>query len=132
MTRIFRGWVRHTEIQRWQDWLFMHTQETSVLKKHTCLPMSQRKWKGYLCPRLMIMECIGEIFVIDDIEAWSLAIRSRTVIRTGKKCCFVDSSIKASWTRFANCPHRWRNGIHPRGWNENNPNRLFERLITLL
>lgn len=36
------------------------------------------------------------IFVIDDIEAWSLAIRSRTVIRTGKKCCFVDSSIKAS------------------------------------
>ena len=34
-----------------------------------------------------------KLFVIDDIEAWSPAIRSKTVIRTGKKRCFVDPSI---------------------------------------
>lgn len=34
-----------------------------------------------------------KLFVIDDIEAWSPAIRSKTMIRTGKKRCFVDPSI---------------------------------------
>ncbi len=33
------------------------------------------------------------LYVIDDIEAWSPAIRSKTAIRTGKKRCFVDPSI---------------------------------------
>lgn len=33
------------------------------------------------------------LFVIEDIEAWSPAIRSKTVIRTGKKRCLVDPSI---------------------------------------
>lgn len=33
------------------------------------------------------------LFVIEDIEAWSPAIRSKTVIRTGKKRCFTDPSI---------------------------------------
>lgn len=36
---------------------------------------------------------LERLFVIDDIEAWSPAIRSKTVIRTGKKRCFVDPSI---------------------------------------
>lgn len=33
------------------------------------------------------------LFVIEDIEAWSPSIRSRTSIRTGKKRCFSDPSI---------------------------------------
>ncbi len=36
---------------------------------------------------------LEKLFVIDDIVAWSPAIRSKTVIRTGKKRCFVDPSI---------------------------------------
>ena len=31
--------------------------------------------------------------MIEDIEAWSPAIRSKTVIRTGKKRCLTDPSI---------------------------------------
>lgn len=38
-------------------------------------------------------EALEKLFVIEDIEAWSPAIRSATVIRTGKKRCFVDPSI---------------------------------------
>lgn len=33
------------------------------------------------------------LYVIEDIDAWSPAIRSKTVIRTGKKRSFVDPSI---------------------------------------
>jgi hypothetical protein len=36
---------------------------------------------------------LEKLFVINDIEAWSPAIRSKTVIRTGKKRCLVDPSI---------------------------------------
>lgn len=36
---------------------------------------------------------LEKLFVIEDIEAWCPAIRSATVIRTGKKRCFVDPSI---------------------------------------
>jgi len=36
---------------------------------------------------------LEKLFVIEDIDAWSPAIRSATVIRTGKKRCFVDPSI---------------------------------------
>lgn len=36
---------------------------------------------------------LEKLFVIEDIEAWSPAIRSATVIRTGKKRCLVDPSI---------------------------------------
>lgn len=39
------------------------------------------------------VEALERLFVIDDIDAWSPAIRSKTVIRTGKKRCFVDPSI---------------------------------------
>lgn len=33
------------------------------------------------------------LYVIKDIDAWNPSIRSKTVIRTGKKRCFVDPSI---------------------------------------
>ncbi len=36
---------------------------------------------------------LERLFIIDDIDAWTPAIRSKTVIRTGKKRCFVDPSI---------------------------------------
>lgn len=36
---------------------------------------------------------LERLFVIEDIEAWCPAIRSATVIRSGKKRCFVDPSI---------------------------------------
>ncbi len=36
---------------------------------------------------------LEKLFVIEDIEAWSPAIRSKTVIRTGKKRCLTDPSI---------------------------------------
>lgn len=36
---------------------------------------------------------LERLFVIKDIEAWSPSIRSKTVIRTGKKRCFIDPSI---------------------------------------
>lgn len=36
---------------------------------------------------------LEKLFVIEDMEAWSPAIRSKTVIRTGKKRCLTDPSI---------------------------------------
>jgi len=39
------------------------------------------------------VSALEKLFVIEDIEAWSPAIRSKTVIRTGNKHCFVDLSI---------------------------------------
>lgn len=36
---------------------------------------------------------LERLFVIEDIEAWSPSIRSKSVIRSGKKRCFVDPSI---------------------------------------
>ncbi|MDR1003942.1 MAG: DUF4143 domain-containing protein [Prevotellaceae bacterium] len=39
------------------------------------------------------VEALERLFVIEDMEAWSPAIRSKTVIRTGNKRCFVDPSI---------------------------------------
>lgn len=39
------------------------------------------------------VDVLERLFVIEDIEAWNPAIRSKTVIRTGKKRCFVDPSI---------------------------------------
>lgn len=39
------------------------------------------------------VEALEKLYVIDDMEAWSPAIRSKTVIRTGKKRCLVDPSI---------------------------------------
>lgn len=39
------------------------------------------------------VEALERLFVIEDIEAWSPAIRSATIIRSGKKRCFTDPSI---------------------------------------
>lgn len=39
------------------------------------------------------IDAFEKLYVIDDVEAWSPAIRSKTVIRRGKKRCFVDPSI---------------------------------------
>lgn len=39
------------------------------------------------------VNALERLFVIDDIDAWNPSIRSKSVIRTGKKRCFVDPSI---------------------------------------
>ncbi|MCM1531319.1 MAG: DUF4143 domain-containing protein [Bacteroides sp.] len=41
---------------------------------------------------------LEKLFVIDDIEAWSPSIRSKTTIRTGKKRCFSDPSMAVAAT----------------------------------
>lgn len=47
------------------------------------------------------VEALKRLFVIQDVEAWSPAIRSKTVIRTGKKRCFVDPSIAVAASGLA-------------------------------
>ncbi|MDE6630960.1 MAG: DUF4143 domain-containing protein [Bacteroidales bacterium] len=44
------------------------------------------------------VSALEKLFVIDDIEAWNPSIRSKTVIRTGKKRCFTDPSIAVAAT----------------------------------
>jgi hypothetical protein len=39
------------------------------------------------------VQAFERLFVIDDMEAWCPAIRSKSMIRTGKKRCLVDPSI---------------------------------------
>lgn len=39
------------------------------------------------------VDALERLFVIDDLDAWAPSIRSKTVIRTGKKRCFADPSI---------------------------------------
>lgn len=39
------------------------------------------------------VQALERLFVIRDIEAWNPSIRSKTMIRTGKKRCLVDPSI---------------------------------------
>lgn len=39
------------------------------------------------------VQALEKLYVIEDIEAWSPAIRSASAIRNGKKRCFVDPSI---------------------------------------
>ena len=39
------------------------------------------------------VQALERLFVIEDIEAWCPAIRSKSMIRTGKKRCFTDPSI---------------------------------------
>ncbi|MFV0289454.1 MAG: ATP-binding protein [Mangrovibacterium sp.] len=39
------------------------------------------------------VEALEKLFVVEDVDAWSPAIRSATVIRSGKKRCVVDPSI---------------------------------------
>ena len=39
------------------------------------------------------VEALERLFVIEDVPAWSPAIRSATAVRSSKKRCFVDPSI---------------------------------------
>ena len=39
------------------------------------------------------VDVLARLFVLEDLEAWNPAIRSKTSIRTGKKRCFTDPSI---------------------------------------
>lgn len=39
------------------------------------------------------VDVLERLFVLEDLEAWNPAIRSKTSIRTGKKRCFTDPSI---------------------------------------
>lgn len=39
------------------------------------------------------VQALERLFVVEDIEAWCPAIRSKSMIRTGKKRCFTDPSI---------------------------------------
>lgn len=39
------------------------------------------------------VDALSKLFVIQDIDAWSPAVRSASAIRKGKKRCFVDPSI---------------------------------------
>ena len=48
--------------------------------------MSERTFNEYL-------SALERLYIIDDIDAWCPAIRSKTVIRSGKKRNFIDPSI---------------------------------------
>lgn len=48
--------------------------------------MSERSFNEYL-------SALERLYIIDDIDAWCPAIRSKTVIRAGKKKNFIDPSI---------------------------------------
>lgn len=51
----------------------------------TC-EISERSFQDYL-------SALEKLYIIDDIDAWSPAIRSKTVIRASKKRNFIDPSI---------------------------------------
>ena len=39
------------------------------------------------------IDALQRLYVINDIDVWCPAIRSATVIRTGKKRCMIDPSL---------------------------------------
>ena len=66
----------------------------TLAKKTGMLADVSQEMEGVSMPTFDDYVCaLEKLFVIDDIEAWSPAIRSKTVIRTGMKRCFVDPSI---------------------------------------
>lgn len=66
----------------------------TLAKKTSMLADISEEMEGTSMPTFdEYIGALEKLFVIDDIEAWSPAIRSKTVIRTGKKRCFVDPSI---------------------------------------
>jgi hypothetical protein len=66
----------------------------TLAKKSSMLADVAKEMEGLSMPTFDdYVGAFEKLFVIDDIEAWSPAIRSKTVIRTGKKRCFVDPSI---------------------------------------
>lgn len=66
----------------------------TLAKKTSMLADVAEEMEGMSMPTFDdYVAALEKLFVIDDIEAWSPAIRSKTVIRSGKKRCFVDPSI---------------------------------------
>jgi hypothetical protein len=66
----------------------------TLAKKSSMLADVSEEMEGTSMPTFDdYIGALEKLFVIEDIEAWSPAIRSKTVIRTGKKRCFVDPSI---------------------------------------
>ena len=66
----------------------------TLAKKTSMLADVSEEMEGTSMPTFDdYISAFEKLFVIEDIEAWSPAIRSKTVIRIGKKRCFVDPSI---------------------------------------
>lgn len=66
----------------------------TLAKKTSMLADVAEEMEGLSMPTFDdYVKALEKLFVIDDIEAWSPAIRSKASIRTGKKRCFVDPSI---------------------------------------
>lgn len=66
----------------------------TLAKKTSMLADVAEEMEGLSMPTFDdYVEALEKLYVIDDIDAWSPAIRSKTVIRSGKKRCFVDPSI---------------------------------------
>ncbi len=66
----------------------------TLAKKTSMLADIAEEMEGISMPTFDdYISAFEKLFVIDDIEAWAPAIRSKTMIRTGKKRCFVDPSI---------------------------------------
>lgn len=66
----------------------------TLAKKTSMLADVSEEMEGISMPTFdEYVAAFEKLFVIDDIEAWSPAIRSKSVIRSGRKRCFVDPSI---------------------------------------
>jgi predicted AAA+ superfamily ATPase len=66
----------------------------TLVKKTSMLADVSEEMEGTSMPTFDdYIGALERLYVIDDIEAWSPAIRSKNSIRTGKKRCFVDPSI---------------------------------------
>lgn len=66
----------------------------TLAKKTSMLDDVSQEMEGTSMPTFDdYVSALERLFVIEDIEAWSPAIRSKTVIRSSKKRCFVDPSI---------------------------------------
>lgn len=78
-------------------WLIMRSYARNLCtlaKKTNMLADVSTEMEGTTMPTFDdYVSALEKLFVIEDVEAWSPAIRSRTVIRSGKKRCFVDPSI---------------------------------------
>lgn len=69
----------------------------TLAKKSSMLSDVAEEMKGVSMPTFDdYVNALAKLFVIEDIDAWSPAIRSKSSIRTGKKRCFVDPSIAAA------------------------------------
>lgn len=66
----------------------------TLAKKSSMLADVAEEMEGTSMPTFdEYVGALEKLFVIDDLEAWSPAIRSKSAMRTGKKRCLVDPSI---------------------------------------